>query len=201
MKESVLQVLGGAALIGAGMFTAMFWILAADIGSFVGVSSVRHPLWTVSQWFHVLGALLTMFGLIALYAVHRERTGVAGLVGFALAIAGTVLFFADGFVALVIFPALAGAAPWVLSPTGAMNNGSVLAAFVLVAVVNVVGLTVFTLAMLHADLFPRSAFILRGRRAFQSAAGSYANAPAGPRRRPLGSRGGLVGAGRSSTCI
>jgi hypothetical protein len=186
MKESTLHVLGGFALIGGGMFTAMFWILAADVGSFLGADSVRHPLWAPSQWFHVLGALLTLFGLIALYGAQRAGTGVATLTGFALAIMGTVLFFADGFVGLVIFPALARSAPWVLSRTGVMNSGTVLTAFTLSAVVNLMGLTVFALAMLRDGLFPRTALMLF------LAGGALFNLPPGPLPMLLLALGGVI---------
>jgi len=190
MKESTLHVLGGAALAGGGVYTATFWMLEAAIGSFVGVSAVRHPLWSASQWLHLSGALLTLFGLMALYGVHRQHTGVPGLVGFALAAAGAALSFAEGFAALVIFPALARATPWVLSPAGAMNSGGVRAAFMSVAVVNLVGLTVFTLAMLRACLFPRTAWMLF------LAGGVLVNLPPGSLPMPLPALGGVLwGAG------
>jgi hypothetical protein len=85
-----------------------------------------------------------------------------------------MLFFAEGFVGLVIFPALARSAPWVLSQTGVMNSGTVHTAFTWSAVVNLVGLTVFALAMRRDGLFPRTALM------FFLAGGVVFNLPPGP---------------------
>jgi hypothetical protein len=73
------------------------------LGSFAGAAVTRNPLWLPGLSLHILAALLTIFGILGLYAVQREQTGVLGLVGFVLAIIGTTLFFADGLIALTIF--------------------------------------------------------------------------------------------------
>jgi hypothetical protein len=160
VTDSTIHKLGGAALVGGGVATAAFWFLAASVGTFVGAAAARHPAWIPSQLLHVIGALLSLFGLIGVFMAHRERMGVIGLVGFVLAVTGSVLFAADGIIALAIFPALAAAAPEMLTATGAMNRGAVLLMFILFAAVNMIGLLVFGAAMLMARVVPRAAALL-----------------------------------------
>src|SRR6266542_1706947 len=118
MSYAQLYRLSGSALVLGGVCTALFWIMAAPLGSFFGADVVRHSFWTPSPVLHVVGALLTIFGVMGLYSAQRALTGVLGLVGFGLATAGAALFLADGLIALAVFPALAAAAPELLSATG-----------------------------------------------------------------------------------
>jgi hypothetical protein len=160
MKQTTLYRLSAYSLMGGAVCMAGFWILATVLGSFAGATVTRDPLWLPGQTLHILAALLTIFGILGLYAVQREQTGVLGLVGFVLAIVGTVLFFADGLIALAIFPALADAAPDVLAITGAMNSGSVLIAFIIMAATAMIGYVVFAVATLRAGILPRAAALL-----------------------------------------
>lgn len=82
------------------------------------------------------------------------------MVGFVLATIGTTLFFADGLIALAIFPALADAAPELLAVTGAMNSGAVLIAFIIMAATAMIGYIVFAVAILRAGILPRAAALL-----------------------------------------
>ena len=118
----------------------------------------RHVL--PGQALHILAALLTLFGIFGLHAIQREQMGVLGLVGFVLTTIGTTLFFADGLIALTIFPALAVAAPNLLSVTGAMNSGAVLVAFIIIAATAMIGYVVFAVAILRAGILPRAAALL-----------------------------------------
>jgi hypothetical protein len=160
MKQTTLYQLSAYSLMAGAVCMAGFWILAAVLGSFAGAAVTRDPLWLPSQSLHILAALLTIFGILGLYAVQREPTGVLGLVGFVVAIIGTTLFFADGLIALAIFPALADAAPDVLAVTGAMNSGSVLVAFIVIAATAMIGYIVFAVATLRAGILPRAAALL-----------------------------------------
>src|SRR3954470_13029974 len=154
MRDGTLYRLTRLSLRIGGFCMALFWILAVPIGSFVGADSTRHPLWIPSQLMHVAGALFTLFGLIGLYAAERRRAGQLGLVGFALAVLGTALFLGDGLIALIIFPAVADRAPELLAPGGALNQGAVLAGFVLIAATTMIGYVVFGVASLKAGVFP-----------------------------------------------
>jgi len=160
MRDGTLYRLSGLSLRIGGFCTALFWILALVVGSFTGIEATQHPLWIPGQLMHVAGALFTLYGLIGLYAAQRRRAGQLGLVGFALAILGTVLFLADGLIALIIFPAVASRAPELLAPDGALNQGWVLAGFIVISATTMIGYVVFAVATIRAGVFPRAAATL-----------------------------------------
>jgi hypothetical protein len=139
---------------------AGFWLLAALLGSFAGAAVTQNPLWLPSQGLHILAALFTIFGIFGLYAIQHEQSGVLGLVGFVLATIGTMFFFADGLIALVVFPALADAAPDLLAVTGAMNSGLILVTFIIMAATAMIGYIVFGAAIFRAGILPRAAALL-----------------------------------------
>jgi hypothetical protein len=160
MKQATLVQPSAYSLIAGAVCMAGFWLLAAMLGSFAGAAVAHDPLWVPAQALHSVAALLTLFGIIGLYAVQRERMGLLGLVGFGLATIGTALFFADGVIALAIFPALADAAPDTLSATGAMNSGAVLVTFIVMAATAMIGYIVFAAAIWRAGVLPRAATLL-----------------------------------------
>jgi hypothetical protein len=160
MKQSTLYHLSAYSLISGAVCMAGFWLLAALLGSFAGAAVTRNPLWLPGQMLHILAALFTIFGIFGLYAIQREQMGVLGLVGFVLATIGTMLFFADGLIALAVFPALADASPDLLAVTGAMNSGPVLVTFIIMAATAMIGYIVFATAILRAGILPRAAALL-----------------------------------------
>jgi hypothetical protein len=160
MKQSTLYKLSAYSLLGGAVCMAGFWLLAALLGSFAGAAVTHDPLWMPGQTLHIMAALLTIFGIFGLYLLQREQMGMLGLVGFVLATIGTVLFFADGLIALAIYPALADAAPELLAVTGAMNSGLVLVAFIIMAATAMIGYIVFAAAILRVGILPRAAALL-----------------------------------------
>jgi hypothetical protein len=160
MKQATLYQLSAYSLIGGAVCIAGFWLLAALLGSFAGAAVTHDPLWVPGQALHILAALLMLFGIFGLYTVQREKMGVLGLVGFVLATIGATLFFADGLIALAIFPAIADTAPDLLAATGAMNSGTVLVAFIVMAATAMIGYIVFAAAILRAGILPRAAALL-----------------------------------------
>jgi hypothetical protein len=150
----------GAALTASGIVTAVFWILAWRLGSFIGPDVVRDGLWAPSQLLHVLGSGLAVFGVAGLYARHWERMGTLGLMGCVVAVAGTMGFFADGVIAWAVFPALAADAPQLLGVQGAMNTPPVFYAFIAFAVTFMVGYVVLGVALLRARVGSTSAVLL-----------------------------------------
>lgn len=157
MNDAALQRAGAFALIVSGAASAAFWAMAAYAGTFAGAAVVDTPSWTIEQSLHVLGALLAIFGLMAVFAAQREEAGLLGVIGFVLATIGNVLFLAHGIIALVIFPALARHDPTLLELTGAMNQGAVVAFFIAAAAINMLGQVVFGISIWRAQLFPREA--------------------------------------------
>ncbi len=160
MKQSTLYQLIAYSLISGAVSMAGFWLLAALLGSFAGAAVTHDPLWLPGQALPILAALLTLFGISGLYTVQREKMGVLGLVGFVLATIGTTLFFADGLIALAIYPVLADVAPDILSASGAMNSGAVLVTFIAMAAISMIGYIVFAVAILRAGILPRAAALL-----------------------------------------
>jgi hypothetical protein len=160
MKQSTRYQLSAYSLISGAVCMAGFWLLATLLGSFAGATVTHEPLWMPAQTLHILAALFTIFGIFGLYGIQREQMGVLGLVGFVLATIGTTLFFADGLIALAIYPALADAAPDLLAVTGAMNSGAVLVTFIIMAATAMIGYIVFATAILRAGILPRAAALL-----------------------------------------
>jgi hypothetical protein len=126
-------------LIGAAGCSAAFWGLALVIGSFVGYAAVEHPLWIPSQLLHVLGALLVIPAIPGLMMFARSPYGALAPWSAAVAMIGSALFAADGVIALSVFPTLADNARMLLEPGQAMGSGIMLATYVVVGAVNMIG--------------------------------------------------------------
>jgi hypothetical protein len=128
-----------ALLVASGIATAAFWILAAAIGSFVGSKVALHPFWFLSQLLHVAGALLVIPAIPALLLVGQRSDSYLSWWAAVVAMIGSALFAADGLIALSVFPTLAENARELLEPLGAMNRGAMLATYIVVAAVHMVG--------------------------------------------------------------
>lgn len=108
----------------------------------------------------LLGGLLLVFGLVALYAYQVEAAGRLGLLGFVLGTTGTVLLTAVAWLGAFVDPALASQAPefYVAARSGEIGGtvGAVLGVGVLAPIlIQALGWTVFGVATYRARLFPR----------------------------------------------
>jgi hypothetical protein len=128
MSSSNLIRLGGlAALVGGVLFAvADLLILAEDPNDPIG--SITSASYALSVGLALLSAVLLAGGLMGIYAARSEATGVLGLIGFALAFAGTVLATGGAWVDAFIQPALAQEAPELLmaEPPGIVTIGQIL---------------------------------------------------------------------------
>lgn len=131
MDSAKLFRYSGISLVGAGIGTAVFWLLAIPFESFAGPEVPLHPLFAPGQVFHILGAVLTIFGFTGLYLYMRESTGWLGLIAYVIAVLGAIAVFGDGIIALVVFPELARHAPALTDATGPMFTGRVLGFYIL----------------------------------------------------------------------
>ncbi len=157
MPETFLMKLGAPAMVAGGVANVVFWLLAATIGSFVGASAALNPLWSVSQALHVAAAAMGALGLVTIYAVFQARLGILGLISFVIAFLGALCYFADGVIALAIFPALANAAPSLLATDGAINAPPVMFAFIAFSAISMTGYVAMCWALHRARLFPAPA--------------------------------------------
>lgn len=126
-------------LIGASLCSAGFWILAMVIGSFVGYAVVDHALWIPSQLLHVVGALLVIPAIPGLMQFARSPYGPLAPWAGTVSMIGSALFAADGVIALGVYPTLANNARMLLEPGQAMGSGIMLATYVAVGAVNMMG--------------------------------------------------------------
>jgi hypothetical protein len=150
----------GMALIGAGIATALFWLLALPFESFAGPEVPLHPLFVPGQIFHILGAILAVFGYVGLYMKQKDSTGILGGLGFVVASVGMMFFLADAMIGIIMFPTIAEHAPELTSATGPLFTGRVLGFYIMFAATNMVGIVLLGIATLRANLMPRVGTIL-----------------------------------------
>lgn len=160
MTETKFIRLCGLDLLGAGIAVAIFWLLVIPFETFAGAEVPLDPLFAPGQLFHIVGALLAVFGYIGLYLRQREATGWFGLIAFVVAVIGALFFFADGIIALLTFPVLAIHAPALTEASGPMFTGRVLGFYILFAATNMIGIVLLGIATLRAGMVPRIPTIL-----------------------------------------
>src|SRR5215471_13245221 len=97
MAPLTLVRLSGASLVLGGLCLALF-MLVHPYGEIAGAHAAHSLRWVPAHSLHFLGALLTVLGLPAVYARQMRQTGVLGLIGTALAIAGTAMYVGTGMI-------------------------------------------------------------------------------------------------------
>lgn len=108
----------------------------------------------------LLGGMLLVFGLVALYAYQTEAAGRLGLVGFVVSMIGTVLLTASAWLVAFVAPALASQAPefYVAARSGEIGGtvGAILGIGLLSPIlIQGLGWTIFGIATYRARVFPR----------------------------------------------
>ena len=160
--------------------------LAAAVGPLLVLSANIYGLWetqtygsspeatveavttTASMAFggiRLLGGMLLVFGLIALYAYQAEAAGRLGLVGFVVSMIGTVLLTAVAWLGAFVDPALASQAPefYVAARSGEIGGtvGAVLGIGVLSPIlIQAIGWAIFGIATYRAGVYPRRAAVV-----------------------------------------
>ncbi len=157
MSNTNLMRLGGLSLFFAGIANVLFWLLVIPLGTFVGSAASLNPIWIPSQLIHTLAAMLALLGLVGLQVKLSDQGGRLGVTGFALSLFGTGFYLADAVIALVVFPIAAMAAPALIAADGALNLSL---AYVVFAIIFMVGYILYGLALLRDKTLPRIAIVL-----------------------------------------
>jgi hypothetical protein len=160
MNASDLIRRGGlAALVGGALF------LLADAWSLVEEFIISGPerfseqaattSWTIVSAMFLIGGILLMVGLVALYARQVEEAGVLGLVGFLLAFVWMALVVGAMWTFVFVVPSAAIEAPAFLnaeSTAGPLDLG-----FMITFMGFTVGWLLFGIATFRAGVFPKLA--------------------------------------------
>lgn len=108
----------------------------------------------------LLGGTLLVFGLIALYAYQMESAGRLGLVGFVVAMVGTVLLTGSAWYQLFVVPAMATEVPAFTEAARAAEVGQLFTLGLFIPLLaQTVGWVIFGVATYRARVFPRWAAI------------------------------------------
>jgi len=160
MTAERLRSLSGLCLISGGAARALFWLLVVPFTTFAGAATALNGLQRSAQAFNVLGAILVVFGFIGLYAAYHQQMNTLGLVGFVLVVLGGMGVLADAIIGLVVFPAMAIAAPATLEPNGAFFVGDILVLYIVIFAINMIGQFSFGFALWKSTPLPRVALVL-----------------------------------------
>ena len=128
--------------------------------SFAGAEAPLHSLFVPGQIFHIVGAILAVFGYVGLYLRQREVTGWLGFIGYFVATIGAMFFLADVMIGIVVFLLLAKFAPELTEASGPMFTGRVLGFYVIFAAANMIGIVLLGLATMKGGIFPKFAALL-----------------------------------------
>jgi hypothetical protein len=147
----------GALCVTAAILLILSQVVRLGVGYWLGPDAALGPAHTLTYALALLATCALLLALTAIYARVAAAVGVLGLVGYVLALLGTVLAAGDWWFEAFVVPALARAAPDVLTAAPA---GSVLAGVVTTVGLFTIGWTLFGLALLRARSIPRAAVVL-----------------------------------------
>ena len=158
MSSATLIRLGGLALCLGGLAAALFALLAAPEGGFMGAHLPHQATWMPAHSLHALAGLLLLFGVVALYASRAAAAARLGLAGFVLAFVGTALYLVTGVLTAYVMPLLASEAPSALEPGGAyFASMPLLLIFLGSSVLLLAGYVMLAVDSLRAGTLPRLA--------------------------------------------
>jgi hypothetical protein len=158
MSPATLIRLGGLALCLGGLAAALFMLLAAPEGGFMGAHLPHQTTWMPAHSLHALAGLLLLFGVVALYATRAGAAGRLGLGGFLAAFVGTALYLVTGVLTAFVMPLLAREAPSALEPGGAyFASVPLLLIFLGSSLLLLAGYAMLALDALRAGTLPRLA--------------------------------------------
>ncbi len=108
----------------------------------------------------LLGGILLVFGLAALYLYQIEAAGKLGLGGFVISMVGTVLLTGSAWYQLFVVPVMAAEVPAFAEAARAADAGALLTLGLAIPLfAQAIGWTIFGLATYRACVFPRWAAV------------------------------------------
>lgn len=146
---------GLAAILGAGLLLISDFltltVFSGDPAEFVTTGA-----YLADGGVRVLAGVLLLLGLVGLYARQADASGVAGLVAFLIAFAGTALIFGTWWTNAFVAPVLAQENSRLIEtgPTGVLS-----VAFTLSFALAAAGWLLFGLVSLRAGVYPRAAVV------------------------------------------
>ena len=157
VSSHLLRWSGLAALVGGVLYAVLSILEFLLFGGQSDSAAVTSSAWFVVEVAYVLAATLLILGLVGLYVLQAEPAGRLGLVGFVVALAGTVMLAGTDWSAAFFGPWVAEAAPDLLvtEPAGTMTAG-----IALTLVLFALGWFLFGLASLRAAVLPRGSALL-----------------------------------------
>jgi hypothetical protein len=148
---------GGLASLVAGVLTILASVLLVILTPYTDFpKQAASPAFVPLQTLGLVGTILLLLGLVALYAYQAAATGVLGFVSFLMAFVGAALNVGGLFTSYVA-AALANAAPNLLQgePPPPLN-----VVLIAMSVIFGVGLILFGIATLLSRRLPRGAVLL-----------------------------------------
>ena len=148
---------GLAALVGGALFVILNIVEAIAFGNQPHTEIATTGAWLIVQLTYILMVALITLGLVGLYVRQAKAAGSLGLIAFLVAFFGSILAAGSIWSEAFFGAWLAEAAPELLEadPSGVVSFGALLS-FLLFAL----GMLLFGLASLQANVLPRGASVL-----------------------------------------
>ena len=164
MPPSLPEKIGGIALIaGALLFAAysslFLIVLPIADGKFDYAQLVRHPAWLPLAITALAGITLMMLGFYFVYARMRQRSGVAGAVGFLFIEAAYFLQGCKVTWELFVYPIIAAHAEsaFLLADGIIKNDPNIMLFRAISSLTILAGIVLFSLAIFRSQRFPPTA--------------------------------------------
>jgi hypothetical protein len=149
MQRTTLSRLSGATLIAGGLLFALGNLLHPLDHS---PASQAEPTWVIAHVTFLVGAMIMVLGLPAVYQRQAGRAGTLGLVGFVLVVLGTIgTVVPGGYFEAFVMPAIGEAG------REAVEHGSGGTFSAILGLVYLLGSILFGTATYRAGVFPRPA--------------------------------------------
>lgn len=166
LSRTLIRWGGLAALLGPLLVLSAnlygLWETRVYGGNFEGIiaaaTTTPHML---SGGIRLLGGMLLVFGLIALYAYQLEAAGELGSVGFVISMIGTVLLTGQAWFFAFFESALVTNAPAFVEAAMTGEAGMLLTVGLMIPIfTQAIGWTIFGIATYRAGVFPRIAAVV-----------------------------------------